>query len=519
MANEYELSFSDYLSIIRRRFPYLIGTFVVVLVIAIIVAFTLPPTYRSSGTIMVESSQVSEGVVPNSVRNDLDERINVIKQRVMTREGLLQLINKYDLFKGKAGTLTPNDLVEKMRNRIVVEPTNPGSDFHSNQQGLPTISFMISFEDSDAEVAYKVAKDLVTLFLDLNIKLATEGATETTDFLTQESDRLKTEVDQLEGKISAFKNENSENLPEQLNLRETMQSRSENYLYEVERDIRSGNEELRALEAELANAKHGVSDDPSQSLSALKAEYARLSTVYTESHPDLKALKHKIDALENGSAPATSKSATSNVNNLNEFKIQSSIDAVKARLESLEQEKLVLKDKISRNEHAMEITPGVSQKLEMLVRDRDSALKKYEEIRNKQMNAHIAQNLESENKSERFTLLEPPVLPEKPYKPDRTKILVMGFFLAIAASGGAVLFLESIDKRIRGSEAMTHVLGCLPLVVIPYIPIVEEDAKRKLMLKRVLIGLAAALFAAILALNFLYMPLGALFIKLLARIA
>jgi capsular polysaccharide biosynthesis protein len=207
------------------------------------------------------------------------------------------------------------------------------------------------------------------------------------------------------------------------------------------------------------------------------------------------------------------------VSNLNEFKVQSSIDSVKARLESLEQEKLVLKDKIVRNEHAMELTPGVSQKLEMLVRDRDSALKKYEEIRNKQMNAHIAQNLESENKSERFTLLEPPVLPEKPYKPDRTKILVMGFFLAIAASGGAVMFLESIDKRIRGSEAITHVLGCLPLVVIPYIPIIEEDAKRKRLVKKVLIGLAATLFAAILALSFLYMPLGALFIKMLARFA
>jgi hypothetical protein len=94
--------------------------------------------------------------------------------------------------------------------------------------------------------------------------------------------------------------------------------------------------------------------------------------------------------------------------------------------------------------------------------------------------------------SERLFLLEPPILPEKPFKPNRIKILAMGFFLAIAAAIGAVLLLELTDKRIRGAEALTHVLGYRPLVVIPYLQIEEEMVRSKRMS---LPGIAATLWS------------------------
>jgi uncharacterized protein involved in exopolysaccharide biosynthesis len=285
-------------------------------------------------------------------------------------------------------------------------------------------------------------------------------------------------VDRLEEKISAYKRANSENLPEQLNLRTTIMSRAENDLYAVERDIRSGNEELRSLEAELSAAKHGMRDDSSQSLPALKAEYTKLSAIYTESHPDLKALKRKIDAMEQGANIADPKNTAGSVTNLAVFKIQAKVDAVNARLESLAQQKKMLQSKLSKNEHAMELTPRVAQGLDVLIRDRDSAQRKFDELRNRKMNAQIAQNLESENKSERFILLEPPVLPERPFKPNRIQILAMGFLAALGSAVAVVMVLEAIDKRIRGVEAITHVLGHPPLVVIPFL-YTEEETRRK----------------------------------------
>ena len=482
MATEYELSLSDYFSIMRRRAVYLIAIFIVVLLTAIAVAFIIPPAYRAIGTIMVELPQILDGVVPKSNRNDLDERINVIKQRVMTRESLLQIINKYGLYRENSGNQTTTELIDKMRSRIAVESIS-SDDSRSSRQGLPAIAFTISFEDKSPQVALQVTNDLVTLFLNWNIKLRTEGATETTEFFSQESDKLKAEVDKLEEKISAYKRQNSENLPEQLSLRTTMMSRAENDLYSVERDIRSSNEELRSLEAELSAAKHGMSDDPSQTLPALKAQYTKLSAIYTESHPDLRALKRKIDALEQGGGTSVSGSPA-DATSLAVFKIQARLDAVNARLDSLMQQKKMLKEKIDQNEHAMEMTPRVAQGLEILIRDRDSAQRKFDELRNKKMNAQIAQSLESENKSERFTLLEPPIMPEKPFKPDRKKIFLLGFFAAVASSFAFVMLLESINKRVYGVDALTHVLGKRPLVVIPYLPIEDEKGRNKILAMR-----------------------------------
>ncbi|MDO8989446.1 MAG: lipopolysaccharide biosynthesis protein [Sideroxyarcus sp.] len=486
MATEYELTLSDYLSIARRRAIYMVVIFVVVLLSAIVVAFVIPPAYRATGTIMVELPQILDAVGPRRTSSDLNERINVIRQRVMTRESLMQIINKHGLFKESVGKLTTTELIDKMRNNVDVESIS-SDDSRSSRQGLPAIAFTISYEDKSPQVSLQVANDLVTLFLDWNIKLRTEGAMETTEFLSQETAKLKAEVDRLEEKISAYKRQNSENLPEQLSLRTSMMARAENDLYAVERDIRSSNEELRSLEAELSAAKHGMSDDPSQTLPALKAQYTKLSAVYTESHPDLRSLKRKIDALELGEGTSGGDTPAANATSLLVFKIQARLDAVNARLASLTQQQKMLKDKIGQNEHAMELTPRVAQGLEILIRDRDSAQRKFDELRNKKMNAQIAQSLESENKSERFTLLEPPIMPEKPFKPDRKKIFALGFVFAIAAAIGFAMLLEMINKRVYGVDALTHILGKRPLVVIPYLPIEEEKGRNKLLAIRAVV--------------------------------
>lgn len=473
MATDYELTIPDYIAILRRRAAYLILIFLTTLVITILVALVLPPSYLATGTILVETPQVLERADPRAVRVDLDERINVIKQRVMTRESLLQIINRHSLFSESAGSLTTTELIEKMRSRISVE------SFNSSMQRQQVSAFTVSYEDGRPEIALQVTNDLVALFLDWNIKLRTEGAMETTEFFVQESDKLKAEVDKLEAKIAAYKRQNSNNLPEQLNLRTTIMSRAENDLYSVERDIRSGNEELRALEAELSVARHGISSDTTQTLPALRAEYTRLSAIYTESHPDLRAIKRKIEALEQGANAPPSNNPAGNITNLAAFTIQARIDAVNARMESLKQQKQMLQDKIRQNEHAMELTPKVAQGLDILIRDRDSAQRKFDELRNKRMNAQIAQSLESENMSERFVLLEPPILPEKPFKPNRVKILVLGMFLAVAAAFSVVMLLESMDKRVRGVEALTHVLGARPLAVIPYLQLESEKGRSR----------------------------------------
>ncbi len=483
MATEYELTISDYLSIMRRRAPYLIGTFAIVSLVAVKVAFSIPPTYRSTGTIMVEAPLVSDNTVPGAIRNDLDERINIIKQRVMARDNLLQMVRKYSLFKGDIGAITTTDLLEKMRKRVVVEPISS----NSRDGGQQTIAFTISFEDQHPEVSLKVATDLVNRFL-------------------------------------------------QLNQSESLRAGAESDLYDVERTIRFTNDELRTLEAELsgANARRGILgapiprplptaagiESPSQMLQTLKAEYARLSAVYTEAHPDVRALSRKIAALEEESKTLVARppeaTTTLPVGNFSTaaYITRVKVDAANAKLASLMLQKRMLQDKIAQYDHSIEQASGLAGTSGV-----NNADEKHEESRDQKKASLGAQNVDSETKSQRFSLLEAPILPDKPYKPNRPKILAMGFILAMALSAGMVMTLESIDKRIRGTEALAHVLGYRPMVVIPYLPLQEEGMRRRRMLRWFLIAAIAILVWVLAAIHFLYMPLEILFVKILAILA
>ena len=518
MATEYQLTLQDYLSIARRRALYLAGTFLVVLLVAAAIAISMPPIYRSTGAIMVESQQVPDNIVPSAIKSQFDERINTIKQRVLTRESLLRIASKHNIFKDSGGLQTATELVDGMRGRIGIELVNVDA-MQNYRTGKTTIAFKLSFDDRHSDIAYNVTKDLVALFLNWNIKLRTESATEATLFLTQESDKLKAEVDRLEGMIATYKRQNINNLPEQEGLRVTMLSRAETDLREVERDIRSIKDEIRSLEAEMSAAKTGTGELPSQELHRLKADHAKLSAIYTESHPDLRAIKQKIAALEQAAEVRDTQSSPAASTTLAVYLVQTKVDSAKARMESLEQQRKTLQVKITQNEHAMELTPRVKQGLEILTRDRDNAQKKYEEIYNKKMNAKIAENMESENKAERFSLLEPPLMSEKPYKPDRWKIFVMGLVIAFVSSGGMLVLMTTVDQRIRGVDALAHALGHPPLAVIPYLVIREEEMRKKRLLKLSAIAFIGALIAGSAAIHLFYMPLDTVLSKIHARLS
>jgi succinoglycan biosynthesis transport protein ExoP len=197
--------------------------------------------------------------------------------------------------------------------------------------------------------------------------------------------------------------------------------------------------------------------------------------------------------------------------------VQAKIAATNTRIESLAGQIKALRGRMAGYEQQLLKIPQVERGLITLMRDHESAQKKYEEIHAKQMNAKIAENLEGENKAERFSLLEPPAYPDRPSKPDRIKILLIGLFASFGGAGGLVFLLETLNQRIRGQEALAITIRQRPMLVIPYIVIEEEIVGRKRLIKRVAVGIAALIVVSATLLHFLYMPLDILVMKIIAR--
>ena len=200
-------------------------------------------------------------------------------------------------------------------------------------------------------------------------------------------------------------------------------------------------------------------------------------------------------------------------------KAQARIAATDARIKSLADQKQQTQQKIAEYEAQIIEMPQVERGLITLMRDHDNAKKKYEEMRAKEMNARISESLEQENKAERFVLLESPLMPEKPVRPNRKKVVAMGFVLAPVGAGALVMLLEMLTQRVRGAEALGSVLGRRVLVAIPYIHTKAELANRKRWRTRLIICGIVAFVIFLVLVHFLYMPLDLLIFKALGRFA
>jgi polysaccharide biosynthesis transport protein len=517
--DDYQLTLPDYLTILKRRTWLIIGSFVATLAVGVAISLLLPPTYLSSGLILIESQQIPTDLVQATVTSYADERIEVIKQRVMTRDNLLRIIRKYGLFADAGPTLTPSDQIDEMRKSIGVELVN--ASLRPDRAGPATIAFKLSFEHRRPELAQAVANDLVTLFLEENVKVRTQRASQTTEFLTQEADKLKKELDTMEATIAKYKQEHGAALPENVALGMAAMQRVESDLRQVERDQASAEDELRSLEAERAFAGTDTVASTGE-LQKARAEVARLSATYTESHPDLKAARRRLEKLEQESAdevrsaasgPKTGRSSDAAV-----ARIDARAAALRQRLKVLAAQRSSLRAQLGQMDVALVKSPQVEKDLAGLTRDYQSAQRKYEEIRAKQMTAQVAENLEDDQKAERFAVLEPPTLPDKPVKPDRKKMLALSFILAMGVPVGAVGLMEAMHGVVRGVGPISAITGLRPLVTIPIIPVAAELAKRRKIALAVAGGGVLAAGVALLLVHFLVLPLDLLFMKALTRL-
>lgn len=257
-----------YAVILRKRFLYALLPFILVAAAGIAVAMLWPPTYLSEGKILVESQQIPVDLVRPTVTATAKERIQVIQQRVITRDNLLALLDKYKLYADQRERLSRTELLDRMRENIHIEPIDLDSSSGGRSQ---TIALKVGFTDQRPEVATQVANELVTLFLNEDARNRTNRAMETTRFLAREAQRLEGQLASVEAKVAEAKK----------------QFRSTSY-------VDSG-----------ANGQVSPT-------AAVRAELAQKRAIYSKSHPVIKRLEAQLEALqkmESGS-PAAPRAGT-----------------------------------------------------------------------------------------------------------------------------------------------------------------------------------------------------------------
>ncbi len=532
MLHEEEQSSFDVGSLLlaaKRRYLFFLIPFVLILIASLVVALSLKPVYQSTGTILVETQQIPTELVQSAVTTDPNQRITIIRQRVMTRRNLLQIIDKYNVFGEDRKNLPVSTLIERMQNliRINVITSDVGG---SRRRGTTTIAFTVSFEHQTPEIAAKVTNEIVTLFLSENVKTRTARASETTAFLDSETQKLRAQLNDVENEIVAYKQKHGDKLPEHLNLRLTMLERAETDIRELSREIRSLEEEKRYLQIELTSARAGRTTgggpvgltELEQNIETLKDELLDASTRLTSSHPDIKALNKRIEALEKQQAEidAAAQTGSSSSEQASTPGYNPLVETLQVRIESADekiavarQQIAVARKKVEELEAIIIEIPQVERGLAVLDREYQELLEKFGVLEGKQAQAQLSQNLEEEKKAERFILIEPPAVPTVPIRPDRKKILGIGGLIAFAVGAGFVVLIELLDRRVRTASELEALLKHPPIVSIPYIVTQSETGKRKYRLLLYLLGPVVLALGGLACIHFLYEPLDSLFYK------
>ena len=379
--------------VIKRRALYFVIPFALIFAIGAVITALLPATYVSEGKMLIESQEIPTDLVQPTVSTLADERVALLQQRIMIRDKLLAIADKYklsefaksDLFLGRwRPQMSATDIVDMMRERTLIIPLRSEMAARPGQRQF--IAFTVSFENERPELARQVANELVTTILNEDVRARTTSALETTRFLEREAKRLETEIESVEVKIA---------------------------------DVM--NREARAPIGSFENQ-----------LTMLRAELAMKAASYSDTHPDVKALKQKVAALEKLVSKKTPDPAITE----------------EVGVDALERQRVSIKANLE----------GISRKLAA---------------------ARLGENLERGQHSERLSVIEQPTLPQKPVRPYRPKILAVVFALAIAAGGGLVFALEMFDGTIRRNADIAKLIDSHLIVSIPYISTKAEGLRQK----------------------------------------
>ncbi len=530
MPVEYQLSPRDYLAIARRWALVMILTFGTVLAGSVVVALMLPRVYESSGTLLAEAPRLTGEMARAGQSMNAEQRVQAVGRRIMTRENLLRIAAAHSVFdSGDGPAMRDNDIVAAMRASIGINVLGAGWERPTNN-----FTFAVSFQHGNPEKAFEVTNALIQLFLESSVQQSVDQAARANEFLNQEADRVKSQLEELERQIAAYKRAQGglaagEGQAMTLANIQTLESD----LRAAERDHRAALNELRTLEVDLAGVRSGVlppgmvpSQGPSPSeveLERAKAEYARIRSLYTDDHPDVRRQQRQIELLEravraeaNASTPA--REAVAGQARLAASRLEAQIATARARADLLADQQRNLRSSIAQQRAQLARAPQVERDLAALLRDYAAAKAQYEDLRSKQMSAQVVQNLEGEQQGDRITLFEPPLLAEYPIKPSRKKLVAAGFVAALAAAVGVAFLLEMVFAKVRGINAVTALTGLRPMAVIPYISTSAELQSMQLLRKRLMIGLVVSGLAAVVLFHTMIMPLQNLLIAVFSRV-
>jgi polysaccharide chain length determinant protein (PEP-CTERM system associated) len=472
------------LDIIRRRRIIAVFAFSTVLASALAFAHYLPDLFQSNAVVLVER-QVSESFVRPTVTGELDSRLHVIKQEILSRVRLTELIDRFNLYPELRQQQGMEAVIDQMRKDIQVELTGP----EQVSSRTKTVAFQLTYTGRDRERVADVTNAMAAFYVAQNERMRSQEATQTTLFLKAQLDESKRALDKEEATMRVYTTTHIGELPQQVSVNlATLERLNTQLRLNGEQQLRILEQREKLLEempSTQALAGGTESDKPvgwierMRRIETMKQELESLETRVTDKHPDVLRLKDQIATLEKESAdeaarppepkPAAEKAAEALRATTTQAR-RRTIAGLDLELEKYKKEEADIRQSITAFEKRVETAPERQQEYTLITRDYQAAKENYDSLLRKYEEAQLSESLEMDRQGERFRILEAAIPPEGPAAPNRLRLIIMGFLLAAAAAAAAVLGAEQLDMSFHSVDEVREFTQVPVLVSIPRIP-------------------------------------------------
>jgi uncharacterized protein involved in exopolysaccharide biosynthesis len=531
------MSKQDLKGIFRRRKGIFLKTFLIIFLVICGIAFYLPPIYRSEATILTENQEIPKEYVQSTVTDYVSERMQIISQQVMRTDRLIDIIKENKLYPDLNST---GEKLRQIKKDVLLTPVEVSLvDERTGRPLKATTAFTLSYDSKDPQTAQKVADLISGLYIEEDVRRREKSATSTTEFFEKELENLKREISKNEEKISRFKTENIDKLPGSIATILQTIGRYEQEIDRINTTIRTLREKKIYLEGQIASvdplmpvitSEGKIASNPSERLKTLRVQLIQLQSNLSDKHPDIKALKSEIAELEAqvGGNPDTSLEkvkrlqavqsqlvqmkgelgenhpdvvklsreadalsrevqrlgSANRARQLSEQKpdnpayltLKAQIYAADSEIAALLDERNRIEEQLRENRRKAAAAPMVEEEYNKLTLDYESANNKYQELLSKFMTAKIAQQVDLSEQGERFTISQPANLPDKPFKPNRLAIILVGLILGLGAALGLAALQENLDHSVRSADDVESIIGS---PVIATVSLFESPGQRR----------------------------------------
>jgi polysaccharide biosynthesis transport protein len=424
--------------IFRRRKIVVLLVFAAVVTAAASFALYLPDLYRTSATVLVERP-VPESYVRSAVSGEVESRMHVIKQEVLSRARLTELIERFNLSPELRQRESMDTVLDQMRHDIDIEPNGP----EQLSGRKTTVSFKLSYTGARDDAVAEVTNALAAFYVSRNEGIRSQDATRLTEFLKAQLDATKKQMERDEGQMRAYTSQHPGELPSQVDLNLHSLDRLNTQLrLNGERQLKLLEDREKLMEPATAtvDAKTGEvvpaagSDLIADRIEGLKKDLDLLGGKgFTSRHPDVVRLRTEIATLQRdrqdtlvqrkesgdtppatagpsggaggpsatttaGAAPAGASAAPLPARR----RVMQAMDAEMAKLKG---DEAGLREQIGSIEKRLEGAPAREQEYQRITRDYSATKDLYDSLLKRYDDAQLGESMENDKQGERFRIL------------------------------------------------------------------------------------------------------------------